>query len=267
MKNIIVVTGASSGLGREFVRQLDSYGADEIWGIARDEAMQEEIQKELKTKFKYFAWDLTVEESFIKYAQKLKTAKANVVMLINCSGFGKFGRYDEISVEASANMIDLNCKALVKMTDLTLPYMSEGARILQVGSVASFQPIPYIAVYGATKAFVLSYSRALNQELKSRKISVSCVCPFWTKTKFFDRAKVTEHEVVTKYVVMYDADKVVKYALKKAMKRKDVIIPGFVSRLQVKMSKICSHKFIMNFWLRQQKLNKKYKNKPVQNNK
>ena len=241
MKNIIVVTGASSGLGREFVRQLDSYGADEIWGIARDEAMQEEIQKELKTKFKYFAWDLTIEDNFKEYTKKLKLAKAN--------------------------MIDLNCKALVKMTDLTLPYMSEGARILQVGSVASFQPIPYIAVYGATKAFVLSYSRALNQELKSRKISVSCVCPFWTKTKFFDRAKVTEHEVVTKYVVMYDADKVVKYALKKAMKRKDVIIPGFVSRLQVKMSKICSHKFIMNFWLRQQKLNKKYKNKPVQNNK
>lgn len=265
MKNIIVVTGASSGLGREFVRQLDDYGADEIWGIARDEGMQEEIQNELKTKFKYFAWDLTVEENFDEYVKKLKTAKANVVMLVNCSGFGKFGRYDEIKVDASANMIDLNCKALVKMTELTLPFMNEGARILQIASVAGFQPIPYIGVYGATKAFVLSYSRAINQELKPRKISVSCICPFWTKTKFFDRAKVTEHEVVTKYVAMYKSDKVVKYSLKKAMKRKEVIIPGFIARSQVRMVKMIPLSATMRIWLRQQKLNKKYKNKPINN--
>lgn len=263
MKNIIIVTGASSGLGREFVRQLDSFGADEIWGIAREEGMEEEITSEIKTKFKYFAWDLTIDESFEEYKKLLKTSKVNVKMLVNCSGFGKFGRYDEISVEASSNMVDLNCKGLIKMTELTLPYMSEGARVLEIASVAGFQPIPYIAVYGATKAFVLSYSRALNQELKPRKISVSCVCPFWTKTKFFDRAKVTEHDVVSKYVVMYEADKVVKYALKKAMKRKEVIIPGFISRSQVRLVKMLPASWIMKIWLRQQKLNKKYKNKPV----
>ena len=265
MKNIIVVTGASSGLGREFVRQLDSYGVDEIWGIARDKGMQTEIQKELKTKFKYFAWDLTVDENFDTYVKHLNQGNVNVVMLVNCSGFGKFGRYDEIEVEASSNMIDLNCKALVKMTELTLPYMTEGARILQIASVAGFQPIPYISVYGATKAFVLSYSRAINQELKPRKISVSCICPFWTKTKFFDRAKVTEHDVVTKYIVMYEADKVVRYALKKAMKRKQVIIPGFVARMQVRMVKMIPVSSTMRIWLKQQKLNKKYKNKPVNN--
>lgn len=265
MKNIIVVTGASSGLGREFVRQLDSFGADEIWGIARDEGMQEEIQSELKTKFKYFAWDLTIEDNFEEYTKKLKLAKANVLMLVNCSGFGKFGRYDEIAVEASSNMIDLNCKALVKMTELTLPFMAEGARILQIASVAGFQPIPYIAVYGATKAFVLSYSRALNQELKSRKISVSCICPFWTKTKFFDRAKVTDHEVVSKYIVMYEASKVVEYSLKKAMKRKEVIIPGFIARSQVRLVRILPASATMKLWLKQQKLDKKYKDKPVKN--
>lgn len=262
MKNVIIVTGASSGLGREFVRQLDGVGADEIWGIAREDGMEKEIASEIKTKFRYFAWDLTVDENFEEYKKLLKTSKINVTMLVNCSGFGKFGRFDEIPVETSTNMIDLNCKGLVKMTELTLPYMGEGGRVLQIASVAGFQPIPYIAVYGATKSFVLSYSRALNQELKSRKISVSCICPFWTKTKFFDRAKATEHDVVTKYVVMYEAEKVVRYAIKKAMKRKEVIIPGFVSRSQVRLVKMLPHKWIMKIWLRQQKLNKKYKDKP-----
>lgn len=262
MKNIIIITGASSGLGREFVRQLDNFGADEIWGIALQKDMEQEIAAELKTPFRYFAWDLTLDESFDEYKVVLNSSQVNVKMLVNCSGFGKFGRFDEIPLEASSNMIDLNCKGLIKMTELTIPYMSEGARILEIASVAGFQPIPYIAVYGATKAFVLSYSRALNQELKQRKISVSCICPFWTKTKFFDRAKVTEHEVVSKYVVMYEAGKVVQYALKKAMKRKEVIIPGFISRAQVRLVRMLPASWIMKIWLRQQKLNKKYKDKP-----
>lgn len=262
MKNVIIITGASSGLGREFVRQLDSFGVDEIWGIALQKDMEQEIADELKTPFKYFAWDLTLDESFNEYKKVLNSSKVNVKMLVNCSGFGKFGRFNEIPLEASSNMIDLNCKGLVKMTELTIPYMNEGARILEIASVAGFQPIPYIAVYGATKAFVLSYSRALNQELKQRKISVSCICPFWTKTKFFDRAKVTEHEVVSKYVVMYEASKVVQYALKKSMKRKEVIIPGFISRSQVRLVRMLPASWIMKIWLRQQKLNKKYKDKP-----
>ena len=265
MKNIIVVTGASSGLGREFVRQLDSLGADEIWGIALEDGLQEEIQKEIKTKFKYFALDLTLDESFETYKEALKRSKANVTVLVNCSGFGKFGRYDEIAVSTSANMIDLNCKALVKMTGLTLPFMSEGARIMQISSVAAFQPIPYIATYGATKAFVLSYSRALNVELKHRKISVTCVCPFWTKTNFFKRAMITKHDVVSKYTVMYQTPFVVKYAIERAMKRKELAIPGYKARRQVRLVKLAPHGVVMNMWVKQQKLDKKYKDKPVQN--
>ena len=265
MKNIIVVTGASSGLGREFVRQLDAMGADEIWGIALEEGLQDEIQKEITTKFKYFALDLTKEESFEEYKSALKRNKVNVTVLVNCSGFGKFGRYDEIAVSTSANMIDLNCKALVKMTGYTLPFMTEGARIMQISSVAAFQPIPYIATYGATKAFVLSYSRALNVELKPRGISVTCVCPFWTKTNFFKRAIITKHDVVSKYTVMYDSRFVVSYAIDRAMKRKELAIPGYKARKQVRMVKFASHKTVMNMWVKQQGLDKKYKDKPLQN--
>lgn len=259
--NIAVVTGASSGMGREFVRQIDSMGFDEIWGIALEENLLDEVKKECKTKFRCFALDLTQSTSIKKYQTALEEEKPNVQWLMNCSGFGKFGRYDEIPLAATLNMIDLNCRALVEMTETTLPFMTEGARIVEIASLAAFQPTPYLNVYAASKAFVLSYARALNVELKSRKISVTCMCPFWTKTAFFKRAEDTnaKNKVVTKYVAMYDPKDVVKKAIKDATKRKELSICGFISRSQVRFVKMLHPKLIMKIWVKQQKLNKTYK--------
>ena len=263
MKDIAIVTGASSGIGREFVRQIDNSGYDEIWGIALGKEMLEQVKNETNTPMKVFDFDLTQDETFAKFVALLKKEKPNVKLLINCSGFGKFGRYDEIPVEQSANMVDLNCKGYVRMTEYTLPYIHSGGRIIQIASVAGFQPVPYLSVYGATKAFVVSYSRALNEELRSSGISITCVCPFWTKTNFFSRAKDTKStcEVVTKYTAMYDSVDVVKRALRDAKKRKQISIYGFKARMQCRLSKLLPHKSIMRFWIRQQKLNQKYKNK------
>ena len=260
-KNIAIVTGASSGIGREFVRQLDCEGFDEIWGIALGEEALKQVKKETKTKMKVFEMDLTVNESFDKYRELLAKEKPNVKLLVNCSGFGKFGRFDEIKVEQSANMIDLNCKAYVKMTEYTLPFMNGGSNIVQIASVAGFQPVPYLTVYAATKAFVLSYSRALNEELRGKGISVTCVCPFWTKTNFFQRAKDTaaKNEVVTKYVAMYDPKDVVRRAIKDMKKKKAVSIYGFKAKAQVALVKVLSPKLVMRTWIKQQKLDKKYK--------
>ena len=260
MKNIAVITGASSGMGREFVRQLDEQ-FDEIWGIALEKDLLEKVKTETKTPFKALDLDLTKEESFNVYINLLKSEDVNVKLLVNASGFGKFGRHDEIDVESSANMVDLNCKALLKMTELTLPYMSEGSKIVNIASVAGFQPIPYIATYGATKAFVISYSRALNQELKYRKIKITTVCPFWTKTAFFDRATKTKskNEVVSKYVVMYSPEKVVQKAIKDTRRGKELSIYGFIARSQVRLVNLLPKKAVMRTWIRQQKLNKKYK--------
>lgn len=236
MKHIAVITGASSGMGREFVRQLDGQ-FEEIWGIALDQEGLDAVKAEIKTPFKALAFDLTKDANFKTYAEMLKTEDVVVDWLVNASGFGKFGRYDEIDVNASANMIDLNCKALLKMTELTLPYMQQGGRIANIASVAGFQPIPYIATYGATKAFVISYSRALNQELKPRGIKITTICPFWTKTAFFDRALKTKakNEVVSKYVVMYQPEKVIAKAIKDTKKGKEMSIYGFIARSQVRM--------------------------------
>ncbi len=261
MKNIAIITGASSGMGREFVRQLDGQ-YEEIWGIGLGEEALDIVKQETQTHFVPLELDLTKQESFDKIKEKLEQEKPNVVFLANCSGFGKFGRYDEIKVEDSANMIDLNCKALMLMTEYVLPYMKEGGRIVEIASVAGFQPIPYMAVYGASKAFVVSYSRAINQELKSRKIKVTCVCPFWTKTAFFDRATDTKAEnVVSFYAAMYKPEDVVKKAIKDSKKGKELSICGFIARSQVRLVNIFPKKIVMSTWIAQQKLKKKYKNK------
>ncbi|MBO4638600.1 MAG: SDR family NAD(P)-dependent oxidoreductase [Treponema sp.] len=263
--NIAVVTGASSGMGREFCRLFDKEGFDEIWGLGLGKESMEALKTELSTKFRYFDMDLTVDENLNKYKKALEEEKPDVKWLVNASGFGKFGRYDEIGVSNSINMIDLNCRALVFMTETTLPYMSEGARITQFASIAAFQPLPYINIYSATKVFILNYSLSLGMELKSKKITVTAVCPYWTKTAFFDRAtkidSKTSSAVVTYYTVMYDPEKVINKAYKDSKKGKSKSVYGFTTKLQATLSKLLPAKLIMNYWLWQQKLRKKYKGK------
>ena len=252
---IAVVTGASSGIGREFCRQLDKENDfDEMWVVARREDRLASLSKELKCRVRPVSMDLTSTDSFEKYKALLEEYKPDVAVLVNASGFGKFGKYTDVSPEDEANMIDLNCRAVVLMTRATLPYMREGGQIYQLCSVAAFQPIPYINVYGATKAFVLNYSRALNVELRDRKIKCLAVCPFWTKTEFFDRAATQDNKAVTYYSVMFTAEEIVAQALKDMKKKKkDTSLHTFKVKLQIFGVKILPHKLVMRVWMRQQK--------------
>lgn len=253
--NIAIVTGASSGMGKEFVYALDREKKyDEIWAIARRADRLEALQSEVETKIVPIALDLTKAESFHIYRALLAARTPNVLVLVNCSGFGKFGTYSDIDPEVACEMIDLNCKALVRMTEYTLPYMQRGAHVLQLDSLSSFQPVPYIGTYGATKAFVLSYSRALNVELKPRGIKVMAICPGWVKTEFFDRAKTDCGDAVTYFNILYDAKDVVSTAMKDMYKKnRDVSIHGLPVRLQVLGVKLMPHKLVMKIWMKQQK--------------
>jgi short-subunit dehydrogenase len=249
---IAVITGASSGMGREFVKQLDAQNTfDEIWVIARRKDRLESLAAEVKAPIRPICLDLSAKESYDEYAALLAAEKPDVAILVNGSGFGRFGAFEDISLEDQLSMIDLNDKALVAMTYLTLPYMKEGAQIYQIDSLSSFQPVPYINVYGATKAFVLSFSRALNVELKKRRIRVMAVCPGWVRTEFFDRA-VTD-DTITYYNRYFDADEVVARALRDMKKGKDVSVCGFSIRLQVLATKLLPHRMVMWIWCRQQK--------------
>ena len=259
---IAVVTGASSGMGREFVLQLPQYVAiEEIWVIARREVALESLKAVSSVPVRPVVLDLCQAESFDAYAALLEQEKPDVKLLVNAAGFGKFGTYDKIPLTDDCRMIDLNCKALVAFTRLTLPYMQPGSHILQLDSLSSFQPVPYITTYGATKAFVLSYSRALGAELKSAGIRVMAMCPGWVKTEFFDHALQTSQTDVQYFNHLYEAKDVVATGLRHLYKtRKDVSVHGLPIRNQVRLVKLLPHSIVMKVWMQQQKKPKNNKN-------
>lgn len=257
MKNIIVVTGASSGMGREFVKQISAKEkVDEIWVIARRIERLELLKNEVDIPIKPIALDLTKQNDIKKYAYELESEKPNIKILCNASGYGKFDHFENIDLETHLDMIDLNSKAVVSMTSYSLPYMNKGSKIINLCSCSAFFPIPYINIYAATKAFILSFSRALNRELKYRGIHVLAVCPYWVKTEFFDRAvEDNKKKVIQKYDVLYNPDEVIKKAIKDLYSKKDVSIYGFKNKFQAFLLKILPHKVGMSFWMKRENLN------------
>ena len=254
--NIAVVTGASSGMGREFVLQLSQYvQVDEIWAIARRAEALETLKAESPVPVRPVSLDLCESSSFAALEQLLDAEKPNIRLLVNAAGFGKFGSYSRICVEDDVRMIDLNCTALVRMTRLALPYMTSGSHILQLDSLSAFQPVPYITTYGATKAFVLSYSRALNRELKKAGIRCMSMNPGWIRTEFFNHALETnEGSEVQYFNRLYEAKDCVATALKDLYRtKKDCSIHGLPVKLQVLGVKLLPHSLVMNIWQNQQK--------------
>ena len=251
--NIAIVTGASSGMGREFVLQLSQYvQVDEIWAIARREEALKSLEATVPVR--PVVLDLCENSSFAAFAQLLETEKPNVKLLVNAAGFGKFGAYHKVSLEDDLRMIDLNCKALVAMTRLTLPYMPKGSHILQLDSLSAFQPVPYITTYGATKSFVLSYSRAMNAELRKSGIRMMAMNPGWVKTEFFNHAFQTSANEVQYFDRLYEASDVVATGLQDLYKtKKDVSIHGLPIRNQVRLVKFLPHSIVMKVWMNQQK--------------
>ena len=258
MKNIIVVTGASSGMGKEFLIQIleTESTIDEIWAIARSEKDLIELKEKVSKKVVPLTLDLTDEKDLLKYKDKLEKEKPNIIILGNCAGFGIFDHSENIDTNIKLNMIDLNVKAPVAMIDYSLPYMKNNSKIMNIASCAGFQPIPYINDYAATKSYLLSYSRALNQELKYKNIHVLAVTPYWTKTKFFDRAiDDNKKKVVINYNAMYEASDVMRLAIKDLYNsKKDISCYGFVNRFQKILTKILPHKLVMKVWMTGQKL-------------
>ena len=232
---IAIITGASSGMGREAARQLaDRFsGLQEVWLIARRMDRMQELERTLPIPARCFAIDLT------------DASKPNVKLLVNASGFGKIGTVGNLPLDDETGMVELNCKALCAVTHMVLPYMSENSRILQFASAASFLPQPGFAIYAATKAFVLSYSRALREELRPRRIGVTAVCPGPVKTEFFDIADTTGEIPLYKRLVMADPHKVVKLAIRDCMAGKSVSVYGVWMKAFFVLCKVVPHEWIL----------------------
>lgn len=247
---IAIVTGASSGMGREFVHQIAKRyrTIEEIWVIARREDRLLELKTEISNKIiKVIPLNLTNNNDIEKYENILESEKPEVRMLVNGAGYGKIGHFDQLSMDDNCGMIGLNCEALVKITHLTIPYMNFPSNIINIASSAAFLPQPSFAIYAATKSFVLSFSRALNVELQGKGIHVTAVCPGPVDTEFFDIAQ-TEHEVkLYKKMVMAKAPDVVSLALKDTYVGKDVSTYGIAMKGFNIITKCIPHKEIIKY--------------------
>lgn len=248
---ISIITGASSGIGKRFVALIDKIeDCDEIWVVARSREKLEELESKTGKSIKVLALDLSKVAGINKLSAAINEAQPQIVALVNAAGFGKFGSFEDIPLKEQMNMVDLNCKALMAVTHICLPFMKKGSKVYEIASLSSYMPLPYVGVYAATKAFVLSFTRALSNELKARGIKVIAVCPGWTKTNFIDRAKTDDS--VNKFYKLYTVDEVVERAHKDMERGRDVSICGFETKAFAYLSKILPHKLVMWIWNKQQ---------------
>lgn len=246
---IAIVTGASSGIGREFVKQISEQhpSLNEIWVIARRKDRLERLQGQVNAYLRIFPIDLIDNEQLNRFSDYLYHRDPHVMMLVNAAGFGKVGYFDEIDGETQDEMIRLNCGALTKMTHICLPYLVPGSRIIQMASAAAFMPQAGFAVYAATKAYVLSFSRAFRQELKKWGISVTAVCPGPVDTEFFEKAGTSEYRSPFKEQFMAKPDRVVKQALYDARKGRGVSVYGLTMNGLRLLAKELPHSWLI--WL------------------
>ncbi|MBO5241202.1 MAG: SDR family NAD(P)-dependent oxidoreductase [Lachnospiraceae bacterium] len=244
---IAVITGASSGMGQEFAVQINKkcLGLDEIWLIARRQDRLEELSGQLTLPARIFAMDLTDDPSYAELIYALETEKPQVRVMVNCAGYGKTGPFQEIGMEDTLGMIDLNCRALTKMTYLLLPYMPKRSYLIQVASVAGILPQPNFAVYAASKAYVLSLSRGLREELRGKGISVTAVCPGPVATDFFAIAEETGSAFALKKYFVAKKEKVVALALKDAFAKKDMSVYGLSMKALRLLVKVVPQKMIL----------------------
>ena len=244
-----IITGASSGMGREFVNVImeDDLNLDEVWLIARREERLLVWQKIYKNqKFRALPIDMGDGRQMDILKDLLEKQQPKISLLVHCAGFGIMGNIEEIYREDQMEMVDINCKSLVNLTSMVLPYMEEGSRMIYLASGAAFLPQPGFAVYAASKAFTLSYVRALRAELKNRNISVTAVCPGPVKTEFFNRAGKKDLPFYKK-MIMARPEKVVKKAWKDAKAGKEISIYGFMMKAFYALTKIIPHRVILNF--------------------
>lgn len=246
---IAIITGASSGMGREFALQMDAVfsNIDEFWLIARREKELSELADALIHPCRIFAMDITKQgqSERLTYAMKLEDAK--VCMLVNCAGYGLMGDFAKASLKETLGMVRTNCEALTEITHRVLPFMAKNGRIINLASSAAFLPQVDFAVYAASKSYVLSFSRALSREQKGRDIYVTAVCPGPVDTPFFDIAEKNGTTLSIKKKVMASPEDVVAKALKDSFYHREVSVYGIPMTLFEGLCKYLPHDLIMYF--------------------
>ena len=244
---IAILTGVTSGMGKEFALQFDKNmkKLDEFWLIGRDPDKLREIKKQMTHKCKIFVCDLNERTELKKVMRELYAGSYEIKILVNCAGYGKIGSFEDISYNDNMGMIDVNCRALTSLTYDCIPFMCDNSRIINVASSGGFVPQPYFAVYCATKSYVLSFSRALNAELKDKNIAVTAVCPGPVATNFFNVAESGGAKLKIKDLVMANPKDVVKKAIRDSLLKKEISVYGLPIKAFQVVSKYTPHKLII----------------------
>jgi len=229
LKKVALITGASAGLGVEFARQLSKRGHRLVLAARRKDRL-DALARELGNA-RAVAIDLSKANAAAKLMADLEAAGEEVEILVNNAGFGLIGRFAELDSKRERQMIDLNVGALTDLCRAVAPGMikRKSGAILNVASTAAFQPGPKMAVYFATKAFVLSFTEALHEELRPHGVKVTCLCPGPTRTEFGEVAGFGGNGAFDK--VAMEAGEVVEAGLKGMDRNRAVIVPGLVNKI------------------------------------
>ena len=269
MKRILIVTGASSGLGRQFAKQLSaSRDADEIWLIARRNDLLQDVAQELNADHadvilprnarkaavagkrpapRTFPLDLAGTRGVKDFARLLASESEaagpeglRIEALVNNAGFGTYGAFMDTDIDRQLEMVELNSVSLTGICHYAIPHMGEGSLLINVASLASFIPLGNFAVYGATKAYVLSFSIALAAEIADRGIFVSTLCPGPVDTEF---ARIARNGARKTVVDGKDPRKVVAHCLSRSAKGKRISIMAPKWKFKAFMSRFVGRYF------------------------
>ncbi len=244
--NTTLITGASSGIGAAFARRLAALGRN-VFLVARSEdkliTLCNELGRISNIRAQYLATDLSKSDSALNLVEETKKRGLNIDMLINNAGFGSMGDFAKLDIARELNMIDLNIKALVELTYRFLVPMRElkQGTIINVASTAGFQPVPFMATYAASKAFVLSFSEALWEENRAHGIHVMALCPGVTETNFFEAAQVDHPPMRTAQT----AEDVVATALRGLARQKSHVVSGWTNLLMVEAERFVPRSLVI----------------------
>ena len=236
MKKTALITGASSGIGTEFAYQLAQRGYNLVL-VARRKALLDEIAKDIQNTLSIaiycFSADLSTPTGLQDLYQQVEQQELDIDLLVNNAGFGTLGAFEEQERGLEQQEIALNVAAVVDLSHQFIPGMLRRKRgnIINVASVAAYQPVPYMAVYAATKAFVLSFSEALWAEYQERGINVTALCPGPVQTGFFDATGNKNLQRAKAKIPMMQSDEVVAAALQAMDKQQSQVIPGAKNRI------------------------------------
>ena len=249
--SIAVITGASSGMGREFALQLKKMGeVDGFLLIARRADRLTDLAMELGDGAVVLPADLSSTAGLEAVERYFQERKPVIRYLINAAGFGKFGNYAQVPRKENARMIDVNVKATVLISHMAIPYMEAKGHIILLGSGSCFTPLPYFNVYAASKSFVLHYAKGLREEVKPLGIYVTCFCPGWVDTPFL---AIAEEQKGVPYPKdpkpLLQNERVVAYALRRAQKGKFFAVTNWYTKLQHMLFKLLPDSLLTRTWL------------------